>query len=220
MDFMKILKSLEQALYEVMVWLVFYPLTMWKVLVRPGQMMTYADDELSDDDEDRYSDRLSPPIFLAITLGLAHALELATGQVAEQTGLLEDDKNLLAFRMIVFSVYPLTLSVRLLRKKGIPLDRKALLGPFYAQCYVAAPWAFVSSSAALIAFSLRGETGEALLYALGGILVASIWYITLQARWFARSLGIGIGGGLRNALLTFAEATIIMVILGLIVEKF
>lgn len=39
MDFMKILKSLEEALYEVMVWLVFYPFTMWQVMTRPGGTM-------------------------------------------------------------------------------------------------------------------------------------------------------------------------------------
>ena len=32
MDFMKLLKSLEELLYEVVSWLVFYPLTLWHSL--------------------------------------------------------------------------------------------------------------------------------------------------------------------------------------------
>ena len=35
MDFMKIIESLDEALYTVMGWLVFYPLTLWRALVRP-----------------------------------------------------------------------------------------------------------------------------------------------------------------------------------------
>ncbi|WP_369027247.1 hypothetical protein [Qipengyuania sp. RANM35] len=220
MDFMKILKSLEQALYEVMVWLVFYPLTMWKVITRPGEMMAYADEELDDADEDRYSDRLSPPIFLAITLGISHALELSTGLNSDQKGLLADDQNLLAFRMFIYSVYPLVLTVRLLRKQGIALDRKTMLPPFYAQCYVAAPWAAVAGIAPVVAFSAQGRTGEALLTALGVMFVAFIWYMVLQTRWFAKSLGVGLWSGFRNALLTFAEATFLVLLATTLVQKF
>lgn len=39
MDFMKIPKSLEEFLYEVMTWLVFYPRKMWLALRRPLVMM-------------------------------------------------------------------------------------------------------------------------------------------------------------------------------------
>ncbi|GGA00594.1 hypothetical protein GCM10010923_06450 [Blastomonas marina] len=219
MDFMKILKSLEQALYEVMVWLVFYPLTMWRVITRPGEMMAYADDELDDEDEDRYSDKLSPPIFLAITLALSHLLEIATGQFTRQEGFLGDERNLLAFRMIVFSVFPLVLSVRLLRRQGIALDRKTLRPPFYAQCYVAAPWALVSGSAVLVAVSLRGETVEALGIALAAIAAACVWYLALQARWFARMLSIGIWRGFGLAVLTFVQATVLVLLLGTLVTE-
>ena len=205
MDFMKILKSLEEALYEVMVWLVFYPLTLWRVLTQPSYMMAYAADELDDEEDDRYSDKLSPPIFLAITLGLAHLLELGTGQV-ETEGFLADDKNLLAFRMITFSTFPLVLSVRLLRKRGDMLDRKALRGPFYAQCYVAAPFALVVGTAPLLAFAVQGRNVEALGGALLVIALAAIWYLVLQARWFARMLDYSFWRGLRSAVWSFLLA--------------
>jgi hypothetical protein len=47
MDFMRVLRSFEELLYEVASWLVFYPLTMWKALRRPQAMMRYADAELA-----------------------------------------------------------------------------------------------------------------------------------------------------------------------------
>lgn len=218
MDFMKILKSLEQALYEVMVWLVFYPLTMWQVLTRPAAMMTYADDELDQADEERYSDRLSPPIFLAITLGLNHLAELTTGFGAAQQGILASDQNLLGFRMLIFSIYPLVLSVRLLRQQGIALDRKSLRAPFYAQCYVAAPWAAVVGTAPVAAMQAQGQTVDALLTALGVMALAAVWYVTLQTRWFARHLGKGVWNGLRNAIWTFVQATVLVVVLTMLVS--
>lgn len=210
MDFMKILKSLEEALYEVMVWLVFYPLTFWRVLTQPAYMMAYAADELDDEEDDRYSDKLSPPIFLAITLGLAHLLELGMGTV-ETEGFLADDKNLLAFRMITFSTFPLVLSVRLLRKRGETLDRKALRGPFYAQCYVAAPWVLVVGTAPLLAFAIQGTNLEALGAALAIIGFAAVWYLGLQARWFARMLDYSFWRGLRSAVWSFFLAMLIII---------
>jgi hypothetical protein len=64
---MKFLKSLEELLSELVSWLVFYPITMWRSLVRPLDMMRYADKELTDAVEDQYDDTLSPPMFLLIT---------------------------------------------------------------------------------------------------------------------------------------------------------
>ncbi|MBX7492839.1 hypothetical protein K3163_06430 [Qipengyuania sp. 1NDW9] len=209
MDFMKILKSLEEALYEVMVWLVFYPLTFWRVLTQPAYMMAYAAHELGDEDEDRYSDKLSPPIFLAITLGLAHLLELGLGS-SELEGFLADDRNLLAFRMVMFSTFPLVLAVRLLRKRREPLDRKALKGPFYAQCYVAAPWALVVGTVPLLAFAWGGATLDSLGAALGVIGVAAIWYLILQARWFARTLDYSFWRGFGSAVSSFLLAMVII----------
>lgn len=58
---MKLLKSLEELLYELVAWLVFYPLTMWRSVITPLRMMRYADIELSDRLDDQYDDTLSPP---------------------------------------------------------------------------------------------------------------------------------------------------------------
>ena len=77
--------------------------------------MDNADDELDDADTDRYSDTLSPPIFLAITLGLVHFVERAGGWNLESEGLSPDDTSLIAFRLFAFALFPLMLSLRLLR---------------------------------------------------------------------------------------------------------
>jgi hypothetical protein len=42
MDFMRILQSLEEFLYEVMSWLVFYPRALWRTLRHPVAVAIYT----------------------------------------------------------------------------------------------------------------------------------------------------------------------------------
>lgn len=48
MDFLKLIQSLDELLYEIMSWLVFYPVTLWRTLTKPLTMMTYSETELGD----------------------------------------------------------------------------------------------------------------------------------------------------------------------------
>ena len=117
MDFMRLLKSLEELLYELASWLVFYPMTMWRALRHPQAMMRYADMELADDAASQYAETLSPPLFLLITLLIAHGLEMSMLRQATQAALpplLANDSNLLIFR-----------AVTLLRCSGIWWSRRA-----------------------------------------------------------------------------------------------
>ncbi|QHL90464.1 hypothetical protein GVO57_05975 [Sphingomonas changnyeongensis] len=80
MDFMKLLKSFEELLYEVMVMLVFYPRTLYLTLRHPQRMMDYADTELGDVLSEQYDDTLSPPLFLMICLALSHVIGRAVAR--------------------------------------------------------------------------------------------------------------------------------------------
>lgn len=71
MDFMRLFKSLEELLYEVIVMLVFFPKTLWLTLRYPQRMMDYADTELGDVQSEQYNDTLSPPLFLMLCVTLS-----------------------------------------------------------------------------------------------------------------------------------------------------
>lgn len=64
MDLLKILRSFEEFIFEATSWLIFYPMTLWRVLRDPLAAMDYSDREQADSDERRYDDTLSPPLFL------------------------------------------------------------------------------------------------------------------------------------------------------------
>lgn len=190
MDFMKLLKSLEELLYELASWIIFYPLTLWRSVVTPLVMMRYADTELADREEDQYDDALSPPLFLLITLLIAQGVSFAIPSTVDTTaaGALSSGSNLLIARGVVFSMFPLVMAVALLRCKSVRLTRNALRPPFYSQCYVAAPFAFmIGLSADLMLMS--GDHGPGA--GLAVLALSTIWYVQLQVRWFCRDLQIG-----------------------------
>jgi len=194
MHFMHLLKSLDELLYELMTWLVFYPVTFWRTITRPSKMMAYADAELSDSEETQYDDTLTPPLFLLVTLLLSHGVELAVvGQssiVANDqglAGLISDDTSLLLMRLLIFSVFPLIMAVRLVHKKRWKLSRETLKQPFYAQCYPAGPFALVIGLGAL---GTQLQWDWAKIAGLALMLAALIWFGILQARWFAAQLGV------------------------------
>ena len=214
MDFMKIIKSLELLLYELMVWFVFYPRTLWLAVTAPLKLMAYADAELGDEDEDRYSDTLSPPIFLAITLALVHLVEIAGALNVDANGMLADDKNLIAFRLIAFAIFPLMLSLRMLRAKGIALDRKTLRAPFYAQCFVVAPFAIIFDVAAILLSHAVFPGVAALLFVL-----AFAWYLSVQTLWLRTELATGWLRGFLHALRAVLTALFFLLLLTIVVSQ-
>ena len=60
MDFAKLLKSVEDAVYEVMVWLLLLPKTLIRVTFRPKWAMKYIDEEWLKKPDERFDEYLSP----------------------------------------------------------------------------------------------------------------------------------------------------------------
>ena len=126
-----------------------------------------------------------------LTLVVVHGVELVADlplpQVAgPAASLFATDKSLLMFRALVFALFPLIIATRALRRQHRPVDRITLRVPFYAQCYLVAPFALL--------FSLGSQLArmEGPIAAAGGPLAfaAFAWYLWAEARWFARQFGL------------------------------
>jgi hypothetical protein len=208
MNFMQLLSSLDELLYELMSWLIFYPITLWRTLRRPLLMMDYADAELGDAVEEQYTDTLSPPLFLVVSLLISHLIELALigdSGIVKRTdklaALVSDDTSLLLLRLLIFSLFPIVMAANLLRCQHQRLTRDTLKPPFYSQCYVTAPFALAMGLAATLS-----QCREAWAQLAGAALipVALLWYGTLQSLWFAHHLRV-------SRLRGFAEASLAMI---------
>lgn len=209
MDFMRLLQSVEELLYEFVTWLLFYPLTLIRCLRSPLQMMAYAESELKDDDKGQYDDALSPPIFLLITLFLMQMLGPAVlaGRAEEPIGPLADVRNLLAFRAVAFSVFPLLFAVQKLRRGGARLTRKTLKPAFYSQCYVTVPFVLLFNIGTIVA-----QFGGAIPVTGGIILMAVglVWFVVVETLWFAAAGAMGKGRAVAIAAWTTLQAAVLM----------
>ena len=220
MDFMKWLSSLDELLYEVMSWLVFYPLTLWRTVIRPLAMMAYADRQLALPEADQYADAISPPLFLALTLALTHGFAEALGErdaiVASHrglAGLVSDDSSALVLRLVVFAIFPLVMSVRTVRGRGVPLNRATLRMPFYAQCYPAAVFAMGLSGGTAIATS-HWPHGATIGTAIA--LAAMLYYLVVETLWFRARRSTGIVPALASAILGLLEGFVLLLLIAVL----
>ena len=210
MDFMKLLKSLEELLYEVMVMLVFYPRTLWLTIRYPQRMMDYADTELGDVQSEQYTDTLSPPLFLMICLAISHGIFVSVNPQGSSAlpGMLRQTENLLAFRLFLFSLFSLMMALRLLKALDLALDRESLRAPFYSQCFITAPVAMALGFAQSIPY-LLGAVGTTVAGAMLAVAVA--WYLYQQAHWFRGKLAVSLPRAWWIAISTAIAATLISI---------
>ena len=209
MDFLRLIRSLEELLYEVMAWLVFYPRTMWRILAHPAATTRYSEDEQADEVAEQYTDTLSPPLLLLLTILIAHGFELGMGaklpegKTAVGKALFGSEQSLLMLRALLFSVLPLVAATTLLARRKIALDRKTLRGPFFSQCYLAAPFALALSVGLVLA---RVPTGAPRLVGAALALAGVAWYLGAETLWFRRQLDTGYGAACLIAVGTFLKA--------------
>lgn len=222
MDFIKIIRSLEEFLYEVMSWIIFYPRTILRILLHPTRMTTYSEAEQDDLPSDRFTDALSPPLLLMLTIVLTHGLELASGmKLPSFTGpvadlLIGNDANLLLFRALVFATIPLLVSWVALRRAGTEVDRVTLRAPFYGQCYLVTPFTLILS----VGITLSRLDGLVAQSGQGMILLALGWFFVAQTQWFRlqqqRTLFRAVGMALLAVSIAFLAILAIAVILALL----
>ncbi len=215
---MKWLNSLDELLYEVMSWLLFFPLTLWRAIWSPLTLMTEVEREATLPDDQQYAAVLSPPLFLALALLLSHTVATALGQtdaiVANTHGLaalVSDTASALILRVIIFAVFPLFIAARLVRHRGARLDRATLRRPFYEQCYPAAVFALGLS----LGTSLSADThlwAQVIGRCLVGASLVNFW--TVESLWSARVLGTGIFKAAKMVLLSFLAASVVVLFIG------
>lgn len=215
MDFMRILRSLEEFLYEVMTWLVFYPRTFLWTVMRPVEVLEYSRAELRKPEDEQYQATISAPLFLMLSLVISHGVELAlrlhpfdhVGRAGQ--ALVGSDQNLIILRSMMFAVFPLMFAMKQVQDAKQPLTRKTLRGPFYGECYPASVFCLV--------FGIGGSLNLAWpdRHAIGVTImaVAVVWYVLTQIVWFKRfndTWRRAVGG----AILSFLTASVIVLVIG------
>ncbi|WP_313140839.1 hypothetical protein [Stenotrophomonas sp.] len=185
----------------------FYPRTLWRVLVRPGEVARYTRREFAKDPEHRFADAISPVLMLILSVVLAHALEMATRaaplSVSGPVGklLFSSEQGLLLTRSAVFCIFALGAALSTLWRQRLPINRDTLREPFSIQAFMACPFVLLLA----VSQAVGGET-KGWGAAIG--LAAVAWYLWARTRTFVALNDVGylaaVGFVLASFLLTSA----------------
>lgn len=188
MNIMVFLRSLAELLYEVMSWIIFWPISFWRAITRPLATMRDAEAQLALPDDEQYLETVSPPVFLILAALFAQGLAtelVGTDQIVQSqkglAALVSDNTTLLILHVVVFALFPALLATRCVRLTGETLTRQNMRPFFFAQCCPAAPFA-LSLSLGVTASHFHSIRAD--LISAGLFLFAVLFYLTVQTAWF------------------------------------
>ena len=213
MDFMRILQSLEEFLYEVMSWLVFYPRALWRTLRHPVAVAIYTQRQLRQDRDQQFTEMIGPPLMLILTVLVAHVIELSSpsGMARVNTVLGKElfgtEQGVIATRSIIYCFFALFGALGMLHRKKSPITRETLRQPFCIHCYLLAPFALGLSIGSTI---LLNSHGFGLLLGLAIALLSCAWYGGAQSAIYARILKISLPRAALIASAANVAATVII----------
>jgi hypothetical protein len=199
-DPQKLVKSLEGAVFELALWVLLLPKTLWQVLRRPVWVLDYTSAEFAKPEAERFDDYVSPVSFwLLIAVGPYLWATSVVRHRHSPTGAASGDalshlpissRYLITALLLVAA--PLTLAVIFSRIRGHGLARRVLQPHFAAQCYLQAP-ALLGLMPIVVAllFAPHAEAldhfrGSLFVSGLGGLAV--LWLLTAETRYLMRDL--------------------------------
>lgn len=149
MNFGQLFQSAEDAVYEVMVWILLLPKTLIGAMVRPRQMVEYVAKEWEKKPEERFDDYLSPVLLWLIVLVVPLTLFAVVGGL-ENAKVAEQLPQITLYSMIV----PFTYIAWVEMANKEPVRRSTLKRAFYKHCYMLTPGLLIAVIFSLLALFL------------------------------------------------------------------
>lgn len=186
MEPFKFIRSLEDLLYEMVISLILFPVTLVRIVLRPVAMMRVIQQESGEADAGHYSDNLNPPLCFLFAIFGAHlaAMPFGASQIAQSGNALArlamaSEENTLLFRAATFLIWPVVGALVWHQVAGVALDRNLVRPIFYQQFYLAAPFALLVS----FAVSNSADFVHANFAPVTALMVAAaLWFVVAQAR--------------------------------------
>lgn len=129
----KLIKFLEDFLFNLALWLLILPKTFVKIIMNPTWAATYIPDELSKEPDEQFDQYISPPLMIILCPVLITYLYFKAENYKLLTGFsVEEYLTILSYVVIILPLIYSFLYLKLLRAE---LSRKNLKPLFYIQCY-------------------------------------------------------------------------------------
>ncbi|MEO3387103.1 hypothetical protein [Mesorhizobium sp. CAU 1741] len=184
MDLFNFAKAVEQGIYDVMMWIFFYPYTLIRTVIFPAATLQYVYAESRKPNDVAFSEAMRPAllIFISIVIGT-----LLTPFSDDQTALLRATRfgrlladswfALIFYRMVAFSLFPLAGALLLDVLTPGAISRETLRTPFYLQCYICAPFALIASPTLV---NLQHDTRWVYM----AFVAVACWFLVVQFLFF------------------------------------
>jgi hypothetical protein len=153
MNVLRILQSVEELIYQLALWVLLVPRTLWQVLRKPWWAPSYVAAELAKDSSARFAQYMSPVLFWVVLGIVPHLMvidllaSIPESRVATEAGWASFYKNSWENRLLTVALFalagPLAFALRIQRARRASTDRDALRPVFYAQCYCFGPAYFL-----------------------------------------------------------------------------
>lgn len=148
MDFAKLFQSIEGAVFEVMVWILFLPRTLFRSMFRPRWAIEYLNEEWKKDTDERFDDYLSPVLLwlMVAVIPTSSIITLSDPQfIKEMTNLLPKvaDPERLFIATLYSMIIPFIYMIWLEWLNKRPVKKSTLRRSFYMHCYALAPAQFL-----------------------------------------------------------------------------
>lgn len=145
MDFGKLFQSVEDAVYEVMVWILLLPKTLIRSLFRPRWVIQYVNEEWEKKTEDRFDEYLSPVLLwlMVAVLPLTVSTLVQNGNIKTVHDLVAALHDGLLSQTLYAMIIPFTYITWMEWIGNRSIRKSTLRRSFYIHCYALAPAQFI-----------------------------------------------------------------------------
>jgi hypothetical protein len=188
MEIFRLVKALEELIFEVSFWFLSYPKSLLKVIVQPGWVPRYVKKELAKEEQERFDEYMSPALFYALSIVIA-----VVPRFEDISGFFESRESMPLLRLIVRSpemlaattavvlvVCPLAFAWVVSAVSKLEISRSSFRLSLLSQFLIAGPFILVMS------YSFGFDHGQS--PRIIGI-VALIWFCVAELLFFKNLLG-------------------------------
>ncbi|MBI3169032.1 MAG: hypothetical protein HYZ22_11170 [Chloroflexi bacterium] len=207
MDILKLIQSLQDLMYELVVWALLLPKTLLRAIFRPDLIVAYVNREWKKPPEEQFDDYLPPVVFFIITAVLPiTAITVMNSTSSTFTPSVTEEELFFSALIALITLIIYLAWIEWLNKR--PLKRSGLKRLFYIQCYLVSSSQLIYSLLLLFSLNLLGLLPVAIL----GMVILILY----ESFAFVDELKVGWWQGLWYAALPYLTFFILSALAGLV----
>lgn len=141
MDFLKLIQSLQDLIFEIVVWALLIPKTIFQAIFRPAWMVNYVNQEFQKPTDEQFDEYMPPGLFFLAMAVIPSALftwvQNMDFNLIESLSQLNETNLLTSAFTTLISILIYLVWIKWLNKH--PVKRSGLKRLFMIQCYLVTP---------------------------------------------------------------------------------